>query len=296
MVLLCIPGDPAQLILGVEATPEKVEALRASMGLDRPWYVQYMHWIQGVLTGNWGTSYLYGENVWTLICQRLPVTFSVALLSMAAALVVSAILGILAALKKGSPMDLLSRTVMQIGGAVPSFWLAMLFMLLFSSYLGWFPVTGYTAPGENFGAFLKCIALPSLVLAIGELGILIRIVRSSMLTALQQDFMMSANVKGLPPARAIVHYALRSAIIAPITISGMQLAKLLGGTVIVETIFALPGIGRLMLTAVEQRDIILLQGIVLFITSMVVLVSLVTDLAVMAANPTIRTGEETVQG
>lgn len=257
VVLLCIPGDPAQLILGVEATPEKVEALRASMGLDRPWYVQYMHWIQGVLTGNWGTSYLYGENVWTLICQRLPVTFSVALLSMAAALVVSAILGILAALKKGSPMDLLSRTVMQIGGAVPSFWLAMLFMLLFSSYLGWFPVTGYTAPGENFGAFLKCIALPSLVLAIGELGILIRIVRSSMLTALQQDFMMSANVKGLPPARAIVHYALRSAIIAPITISGMQLAKLLGGTVIVETIFALPGIGRLMLTAVEQRDIIL---------------------------------------
>ena len=157
-------------------------------------------------------------------------------------------------------MDLLSRTVMQIGGAVPSFWLAMLFMLLFSSYLGWFPVTGYTAPGENFGAFLKCIALPSLVLAIGELGILIRIVRSSMLTALQQDFMMSANVKGLPPARTIVHYALRSAIIAPITISGMQLAKLLGGTVIVETIFALPGIGRLMLTAVEQRDIILLQG------------------------------------
>ena len=296
VVRLCIPGDPAQLILGVEATPEKVEALRASMGLDRPWYVQYMHWIQGVLTGNWGTSYLYGENVWTLICQRLPVTFSVALLSMAAALVVSAILGILAALKKGSPVDLLSRTVMQIGGAVPSFWLAMLFMLLFSSYLGWFPVTGYTAPGENFGAFLKCIALPSLVLAIGELGILIRIVRSSMLTALQQDFMMSANVKGLPPARAIVHYALRSAIIAPITISGMQLAKLLGGTVIVETIFALPGIGRLMLTAVEQRDIILLQGIVLFITSMVVLVSLVTDLAVMAANPTIRTGEETVQG
>ena len=182
----------------------------------------------------------------------------------------------MAALKKGSPVDLLSRTVMQIGGAVPSFWLAMLFMLLFSSYLGWFPVTGYTAPGENFGAFLKCIALPSLVLAIGELGILIRIVRSSMLTALQQDFMMSANVKGLPPARAIVHYALRSAIIAPITISGMQLAKLLGGTVIVETIFALPGIGRLMLTAVEQRDIILLQGIVLFITSMVVLVSLVT--------------------
>ena len=296
VVLLCIPGDPAQLILGVEATPEKVEALRASMGLDRPWYVQYMHWIQGVLTGNWGTSYLYGENVWTLICQRLPVTFSVALLSMAAALVVSAILGILAALKKGSPMDLLSRTVMQIGGAVPSFWLAMLFMLLFSSYLGWFPVTGYTAPGENFGAFLKCIALPSLVLAIGELGILIRIVRSSMLTALQQDFMMSANVKGLPPARAIVHYALRSAIIAPITISGMQLAKLLGGTVIVETIFCSAGhwpsdadcrgaAGHHSFAG--NRALFYLWG---GLVSLVIM-GFGADLAVMAANPTIRTGE-----
>lgn len=294
VVLLCIPGDAAQLVLGVDATPEKVAALREAMGLNEPWYIQYLDWIGGVLRGDWGTSYVYGENVWTLLCQRLPVTFSVALLSMLIAVVLSAVLGILAALKKDSPLDILARTVMQLGGALPSFWLAMLFMLFFASYLGWFPITGYTPMSEGFGACLRSIALPSFVLAIGELGILIRIVRSSMLTALDQDFMLSARVKGLPPRTAIVRYALRSAVIAPITISGMQLAKLLGGTVIVETIFALPGIGRLMLTAVEQRDITLLQGIVLFITSMVVLVSLVTDLIVMAVNPAIRTGEEAV--
>lgn len=294
VVLLCIPGDAAQLVLGVDATPEKIAALREAMGLNEPWYIQYLDWIGGVLRGDWGTSYVYGENVWTLLCQRLPVTFSVALLSMLIAVVLSAVLGILAALKKDSPLDILARTVMQLGGALPSFWLAMLFMLFFASYLGWFPITGYTPMSEGFGACLRSIALPSFVLAIGELGILIRIVRSSMLTALDQDFMLSARVKGLPPRAAIVRYALRSAVIAPITISGMQLAKLLGGTVIVETIFALPGIGRLMLTAVEQRDITLLQGIVLFITSMVVLVSLVTDLIVMAVNPAIRTGEEAV--
>ena len=294
VVLLCIPGDAAQLVLGVDATPEKIAALREAMGLNEPWYIQYLDWIGGVLRGDWGTSYVYGENVWTLLCQRLPVTFSVALLSMLIAVVLSAVLGILAALKKDSPLDILARTVMQLGGALPSFWLAMLFMLFFASYLGWFPITGCTPMSEGFGACLRSIALPSIVLAIGELGILIRIVRSSMLTALDQDFMLSARVKGLPPRAAIVRYALRSAVIAPITISGMQLAKLLGGTVIVETIFALPGIGRLMLTAVEQRDITLLQGIVLFITSMVVLVSLVTDLIVMAVNPAIRTGEEAV--
>lgn len=294
VVLLCIPGDAAQLVLGVDATPEKIAALREAMGLNEPWYIQYLDWIGGVLRGDWGTSYVYGENVWTLLCQRLPVTFSVALLSMLIAVVLSAVLGILAALKKDSPLDILARTVMQLGGALPSFWLAMLFMLFFASYLGWFPITGYTPMSKGFGAYLRSIALPSVVLAIGELGILIRIVRSSMLTALDQDFMLSARVKGLPPRTAIVRYALRSAVIAPITISGMQLAKLLGGTVIVETIFALPGIGRLMLTAVEQRDITLLQGIVLFITSMVVLVSLVTDLIVMVVNPAIRTGEEAV--
>ncbi len=295
VVMMCIPGDSAQLILGVEATPEKVEVLREAMGLNLPWYTQYLNWIGGILSGQWGTSYLYGEDVWTLISQRLPVTFAVALLAMLLSLAGASVLGIWAALKKGSWMDALSRTIMQLGAALPSFWLAILFMLIFSAGLGWFPVTGYVGLGEGVIPFLKSIVLPSVVLAIGELGILIRIIRSSMLSALNQDFMLSAEVKGLPRREAIVRYALRAAVIAPITISGMQLAKLLGGTVIVETIFALPGLGRLMLTAVEQRDLILLQGIVLFITAMVVLVSLLTDCLVMAVNPAIRAGEGAVK-
>ena len=287
-VLKWIPGDPAQLILGTEASQESLEALRESMGLNLPWTTQYWNWLVNLFHGDWGSSYIYGESVRTLILQRLPVTFSVTIFSMVIAVPLSALIGILAALFKDSPFDVLSRSLMQLGTAIPSFWLGMIFMIVFAAQLKWFPVTGYTSPSEGFFAFLHSIALPSIILAIGEMGVLIRLFRSSMLSALQQDFMQSAQVKGLPRAMAIVKYALRSAIIAPITVIGNQTAKLFGGTVIIETIFALPGIGRLLLTSVEQRDIELLQGIVLFITFMVVFINLITDLLVAAANPLIR--------
>jgi len=288
-VLMRVPGDAAQLILGTEATPDKVAALREAMGLNLPWHRQYLNWIGGVLSGDWGTSYLFGENVAVLIRQRLPVTFSVAILSMLIAIPLASLFGVLAALNEGSWIDSVSRTLMQFGVALPSFWLSMLFMLVFSGKLRWFPVTGYVPPGDGLWPFLKSIALPSLALVLGETGILIRIIRSSMLSALKQDFMQSARAKGLPRATAIVKYALRSAIIAPITVAGMQFARLLGGTVVVESIFALPGIGRLLLTAVEQRDVVLLQGVALFVTGMVVLVSFAADCLVLWANPTIRT-------
>ena len=287
-VLKWIPGDPAQLILGTEASQESLEALRESMGLNLPWTTQYWNWLVNLFHGDWGSSYIYGESVRTLILQRLPITFSVTIFSMVIAVPLSALIGILAALFKDSPFDVLSRSLMQLGTAIPSFWLGMIFMIVFAAQLKWFPVTGYTPPSEGFFAFLHSIALPSIILAIGEMGVLIRLFRSSMLSALQQDFMQSAQVKGLPRAMAIVKYALRSAIIAPITVIGNQTAKLFGGTVIIETIFALPGIGRLLLTSVEQRDIELLQGIVLFITFMVVFINLITDLLVAAANPLIR--------
>ena len=288
MVLKWIPGDPAQLILGTEATPESLEALRTSMGLNLPWTAQYARWLGNLLQGDWGTSYLFGENVRTLILQRLPVTFSVTLFSMILAVCFSAGLGIVSALFQGSWIDRLSRSLMQLGAAIPAFWLGMIFMILFAAQLHWFPVTGYTPPAEGISAYLHSLALPSIILAIGESGVLIRLFRSSMLSALNQDFMQSAQIKGLPRTTAILKYALRSAMIAPITVIGSQTAKLFGGTVIIETIFALPGIGRLLLTSVEQRDIQLLQGIVLFITLMVVLFNFITDMLVIAANPLIR--------
>lgn len=290
-VLRVIPGDPAMLIMGTDATPEKLEELRHAMGTDLPVIVQYINWIAGVLCGDWGTSYLFGGDVLTLILQRLPITFLLTIYSMLIAVSVSAVLGTLSALRQGGIIDVISRSIMQLGSSVPGFWLSMLFLILFAARLKWFPVSGYVAPSQGGGAFINSLTLPACVMAIGEMGILIRMFRTSMLKSLHEDFMIAAKVKGLSGFTAITKYALRSAVIAPITIIGNQMAKMFGGTVIVETIFSLGGIGRLLLTAVEQRDTILLQGIVLFITFMVVLINFLTDILVMAANPLIRLHE-----
>ena len=279
-------------MLGTDATEEKIEMLSESMGLNDPWYVRYFSLLGGLLRFDLGESWLYGESVSRLILQRLPVTFSLTVFSLLIAVVFSSVLGILAALKKGSLIDGFARSFVQLASAVPSFWLGMVAIIIFAGNLGWFPVNGYVAPGQGFGAFLNSITLPSIILAIGESGLMTRMVRSSMLKALDQDFMLSARVKGLSRTRSVVTYALRSAVIAPITLVGTQAAKLFGGTVIIETIFALPGIGRLLLVAVEQRDIVLLQGIVLFITGMVVMMNLLTDIFVHKANPLIRLDEE----
>lgn len=289
ILLKLVPGDPAMLILGTEVTPESLAALRESMGLNLPWSTQYFNWILRLFQGDWGTSYLFGSSVLTLIVQRLPVTFSITLFSMVIAIVFSALLGIFSALFKDSWIDVFSRSLMQLGSAIPAFWLGLIMMIVFAGQLHWFPVTGYVAPSVGFGPFIHSIALPSIILAIGEMGILIRMFRSSMLSALSQDFMMSTQIKGLSKTYSVLKYALRSAIIAPITVIGNQMAKLFGGTVIIETIFALPGIGRLLLTSVEQRDIQLLQGIVLFVTFMVILINFISDMLVLVANPLIRT-------
>lgn len=290
-VLRIIPGDPAMLILGTDATPEKLAELRHAMGMDLPVITQYFNWIKGILCGDWGTSYLLGGNVLTLIMQRLPITVFLTIYSMLIAVSVSAVLGTLSALRQGGSVDIISRSLMQLGSSIPSFWLSMIFMILFTARLKWFPVSGYVPPSEGMGAFIKSLTLPACVMAIGEMGILIRMFRTSMLKSLNEDFMIATQVKGLSKFMAITKYALRSAVIAPITIIGNQMAKLFGGTVIVETIFSLGGIGRLLLTSVEQRDTILLQGIVLFITFMVVLINFLTDILVMVANPLIRLNE-----
>ena len=288
VVLLWIPGDAAQLILGSDATAEKLEALRIALGLDRPWYIQYWEWLKGFLRFDLGTSYLYGQEVSTLIKQRLPVTMSIAVLSMLMASIVAIFLGTVAAIKKNTTVDYFATGLMQIGSSVPAFWIGMLAIVYFGMELRWVPVGGYIPPGRGFGSYLSSIALPSIVLAIGEIGMLLRIVRTSMLDALNQDFMDMARAKGLSSVTIYMKYALRSAMIAPINVMGMQFAKLVGGTVVVESVFAMPGIGRLVLAAVEQRDIFLLQGLVMFITALVIFIALFVDIAVMFINPRIR--------
>ena len=287
-VLRVVPGDAASLILGLEATPEKVEALRAAMGLDEPLVEQYVAWLQGLVCGDWGQSRVYGIPVLEAIAGALPVTAALAVLAMLVSFAVSAVLGVASALHQGTWVDWFARTVMQLGAAVPGFWLAVCLMLLFAGRLGWFPVSGFVPFSESVPGALRCLVLPAAVLAVEESGVLIRTVRSSTLTALGRDCLLSAQVKGLSRMRTTVSYVLRSALVAPLTVAGMQVAKLLGGTVVVESVFALPGLGRLLLTAVEQRDVMLAQGIVVFVTTVVVVVSLVVDLLVMAADPEVR--------
>ena len=291
-ILSIIPGDTALMRLGTEATPELVEQLRESLGLNLPWYERYFHWASRVVRGDWGESLVFGEDVIILIMQRLPVSLSLAALSLMIAIPIATIMGILSAIYQHRWIDYVARTLMQIGEAIPQFWLALIFLVIFSGRLGWFPVTGYIPLSEGLFNSLHSLLLPAIVVSIGLIGFLIRIVRSSMLTALQQDFMLLPKVNGLPKTMALFKYALRSALIAPVTTIMLQLAGLLSGTVLVESVFSLPGIGRLLLIAVEKRDILLLQGLVMFITAAVVFVNFLADLLYRLINPMIRLGGE----
>ena len=291
VMLTQISGNAAMLALGTDATAEQLAQLEHSLGLDLPWYLQYLNWVKNLFHLDFGTSALYGENVLTLVLQRLPVTLSLAVASMLMALLVAGLLGVASAVKKGSIIDILSRSIMQIGAAIPGFWIGLIFIIYLALGKKWFPASGFVNPGDSFTGYLQSIFLPSLVLAIGEVGPLLRAVRTSMLQSLQQDYILMAKAQGLPAWKIYLKYGLRGALAAPLNVAGMQFAKLLGGTTVVESVFSLPGLGRLVLVAVEQRDIVLLQGAVMFITLAVVLISLLVDLLTAWMNPRIRLNE-----
>ena len=291
VVISVIPGDRAILALGIDATKESVEAARVSMGLDKPFIERYFIWLLSALRLDLGVSEVYGERVWSLIVSRLPVTFSLTLFSILIATVVSAALGLVCQMKKGRATDGLLRGGVILVSALPSFWISLVALIIFCGKLKWFPVNGYVSPAKGFFPFLRSITLPSIILALGELSLLTRMFRSSLIKSFSEDYMTACRVKGLSRIRSMIHYGVRSASIAPLTLIGNQGAKLFGGTVVVETIFSLPGMGRLLLVSVEQHDIPLLQGVVLFITTMVVLMNFLTDIFVALADPLIREGE-----
>lgn len=291
-VVTIISGNAAMLALGTDATPEQLAFLEHQLGLDLPWYIQYGKWIGGLFRLDFGKSMLYGENVLTLVLQRLPVTLSLAVLSMGMSLVISFLLGTVSAVRKDGFIDILSRSLMQLGTSIPAFWISILFIVYLALQKKWFPVSGFTPMSEGFGKYFRSIFLPSLVLTIGEIGPLLRSVRTSMLHSLNEDYMEMAKVQGLPAWKIYLKYGLRGALAAPLNMAGIQFAKLLGGTTVVESVFSLPGLGRLVLVAVEQRDTILLQGSVMFITTAVVFISLAVDLVTAWMNPRIRVGGE----
>lgn len=289
-LLQVIPGDPAQLILGIEASPEVLESLRMQLGLDKPWPIRYASWLAGMLRGDFGVSIRLERPVFSLIVERLPVTLSLASIAMLIALLIALPAGIFSAVKWGSPLDYFLLFITQLGIAIPSFWVGIILILIFSLYLRLFPTGGFVSWSENpLGAF-RSLLLPSLSLGLVTAAFLTRMLRSSMLEVLSQAYIITAKAKGLTSSQVIFRHALKNALIPVTTLAGIQFSFLMGGSIVIEEVFALPGLGRLLLSAVYARDIPLIQGLVMFVTTVVVVSNFVVDVLYAYLDPRVRLG------
>ncbi len=283
-----LPGDPARLILGQEATPQALEELRRSMGLDRSLLQQYLSWLGGAVRLDFGTSLTDNSSVSRLIAQKLPVTLELALFAMLISLLISLPAGILSAVRRNTWVDRLLTLLALSGISLPNFFLGILLIYLFSIRLAWIPASGYTSLLENPGRNLLLLLLPAITLGVGSAAVLTRYLRSSLSETLNQDYVRTAHAKGLPGGQVISKHALRNALIPFLTAFGLQLGGLLGGAVITEQIFSIPGFGRLLVDAVFTRDLPVIQGVVLVSAVAVFLVSFLVDLSYAAVDPRIR--------
>lgn len=284
-VLEVVPGDPALLMLGTSAQPEAVAALRHQMGLDRPLPVRYAAWVGGMLTGDLGTSLTYARPVAGLVAERLEVTLPLALMALLLSAGLAIPLGLLAAARHGRAGDWAVMAFGQIGIAVPGFWFGILLILAFSVQLGWFSAGGFPGWETGVGPALKALLLPAVALALPEAAILARITRTAALDTLREDYVRTARAKGLPRRTVLLRHVLPNALIPVTTILGLQFAFLIAGAVVVENVFTLPGLGRLLYQAIGQHDLIVVQGVVVLLAVMVVLVNALVDIACAAVDP-----------
>ena len=284
-VLDVLPGDPAAVMLGTSARPDTLAALRVEMGLDRPAPVRYAAWLAGVVTGHLGTSTTYGVPVAGLIADRLAVTVPLALLAMVLSIGLALPLGIAAAARRGGALDTGAALFAQATTAVPNFWMGLLLILLFAVRLGWMPSGGFPGWSGGTAPALRSLLLPAVALALPQAGVLTRVARGAMLDTLGEDFVRTARAKGLRPSAVLWRHALRNALPAILTLVGLQLSFLVAGAVLVETVFALPGLGRLAVQAFAQRDSAVVQDVVLLFAVLVILVNFAVDLAVLALDP-----------
>lgn len=285
VVLEVLPGDPALLQLGTEAREDTLAALRREMGLDRPAWERFLLWIAGMATGDFGTSATYGVSVATLIGDRLAVTGPLTLMAIVLSTALALPLGLLAAARRNRAADYSVMAFSQLGLAVPGFWLAILLILLFSVQLGWFRAGGFPGWAPDPWQAIKALVLPTIALALAEAAILARVARSAILATLGEDYVRTARAKGLSPAAVLWGHVVRNALIPVVTIVGLQFAFLMAGTIVVETVFTLPGLGTLLYQAVHQRDLIVVQGVVVFLATMVVGVNFAVDLLYAAIDP-----------
>jgi len=287
-IIHLIPGDPAEIMAGSNATEEQVAALRHQYGLDQPILVQYLIWAKNILTGNLGNSLINGFPVSTLIRQRVPATVELALAAAIIGAMIALPLGIIAALRPGSMVDFGATLFSALSFAVPSFWLAILLILLFSLQLKWLPPSGRPDFSEQPVEHIKALIMPALTLGIAMSAKLTRYLRSSMLDVLNQDYTRTARSKGLVERVIVVRHVLRNSLIPVITVFGLQIGDLLSGAIIIESIFAWPGVGRLTIQAIGWRDYSILQASVMFIVIAFLIVNLLTDLAYGFIDPRIR--------
>lgn len=283
-----LPGDPAQFILGINATPEAVARLRAQMGLDASAYERFLNWIFGMLNGDFGMSYTQRAPVADLIWGRLGVTLPLSVFAMIISIVIGLPLGILAARKRGKALDTAIMVTAQTGIAIPNFWFGMLLTLLFAVTLRWLPPGGFTPWHEDGAAAFRGLVLPSLALALPQASILARVMRTALVDVTGQDFIRTARAKGLTLGEAVWRHGVRNALLPVLTILGLQFAYLIAGTIIVENVFYLPGLGRLIFTAVSERDLVLVRGATMILVVAVTATMLLTDIAYALVDPRLR--------
>lgn len=285
------PGDVATFMMGVDADPHAVAALREELGLDGSVIGRYFHWLFNMLHGDFGISYSYREPVAQLIAERLQVSLVLAGLAMALSTAIALPLAAFIALRRGTLTETVALNVVQVGVAVPNFWLAIILLSVFSTSLDLFPAGGFPGWSAGIGPALKALTLPALALALPQAAILTRVLRSSLIDTLDDDYIRSARAKGLSQKQTLWRHAMRNALVPTLPIMGMQFAFLIAGAIVIESVFYLPGLGRLVFQAITQRDLIVVKGVVVILVLMVVTITFLMDVLAMWLDPRLARGK-----
>ncbi|MUZ71726.1 ABC transporter permease subunit [Agrobacterium vitis] len=283
-----LPGDPAAVMLGTSASPDTLAALRHELGLDQPLAIRYLHWLAGALTGDLGQSYTYGVPVAGLIGERLTVTLPLAVMAILLSMAIAIPMGVASASRRNSGFDYAAGFLSQLFIAVPGFWVGLLLVLGFSISLGWMPAGGFAGWQAGFGSALLSLTLPAVALALPQAGVLTRVTRSAVLEVMNEDFVRTARAKGLTRRAALWRHAVPNALVPVMTILGLQFTFLIAGAILIENVFNLPGLGRLAYQALNQRDIIVMQDVVLFFAGLVIIMNFLVDLSYLMLDPRLR--------
>ncbi len=287
-VIEVAPGDPASFMLGINAQPDTLAALKAELGLDVPKWQRYVSWVSGMLVGDFGTSYQYRTPVSEMVADRLWVSLPLALYALALSTLIAFPAGIFAAAQRGAPGDVAVMGATQLGVAIPNFWFAMMLVLVFAINLRWFSSGGFPGWENGFWGGMQALTLPAVALALPQAAILARVMRSALLDVLGEDYMRTARAKGLTSRQALWRHGVRNALIPVLTIIGLQFAFLMAGGIIIEQVFFLPGLGRLIFQSISARDLIVVESVTMLLVFAVIIVNFTVDLAYAAVDPRLR--------